>query len=72
MYSVLESIEERLKVVQDKDLGTSNVALQYPSNDTARAHLVIGARRVPNLNAALHRRQARTGTWFLESAHFVK
>lgn len=29
-YALLESIEERLKVVQDKDLGTSSAAYMIP------------------------------------------
>lgn len=77
-YAALESIEQRLRVVQDKELGKSGSACAltfhfdyaYLDNEVGDW---LGAPDVSqNFNAALLKRQAGTGTWFLDAAELTE
>lgn len=78
-YAVLESIEECLKAVQDKELGTLSFAFSMALSNYVYAapdkmiRVWLSAPDVSqNLNAALRRREVGTGAWFLEGAQFTE
>lgn len=75
-YAVMDSIERRLKVIQDEQLGKSVVAFLSPSNHAAldnRVHVWLSAPDVSqSLNAACKKRHAGTGAWFLDCAQFAQ
>lgn len=80
IYDLLGSIEERLKVVHDKELGTSAAACiipgthvsDYPALDKDVQDWLSAPDVSQNFNAALRRRKLGTGAWFIEGPQFAQ
>lgn len=76
--AVLESIDQRLRVVHDEQLGMSGYTgfTHLRSNYDVLENKIDGWLSAPdvsqNFNAAQEKRQAGTGSWFLASAQFLE